>query len=572
MRPCIDRVDGAVKEIARSRGRRGGPRRQPAAPRVPGLLEAQAQQPATTRPSGGTQNRNDGENSYMSVLPARPIRARRSERTSAANATVGAVRLDPAVDFERYRDPACRRFKAMARTLGHHAFHDLDELAADFYDDFWTDWLARPRNELSGSPVNYIAVAMMNKLRDLNRRGRSVRPPELVRSDGDEILATVAAADLEPYEQLVLQEQMWVVSEIVRSLPARERVAFAAVFSRDSRKKGSPPAGYKLAASQLGVSEVRAKKLSLAANRRIRAAVEEVESGSWCRRWARSIQLVAAGGGGDPEFLRHAEHCLQCRLSVVHLRQQAALLPLPVVALDSQSGLPLRVWRHARSAWNAAYHQLANVLGRHANAAGEASGLVSAGGGAGGVGVTALKLGAVCLGVGLTGGAASVCMHAVGVPTPIAAMISGGHHERAHPGGHRALRARISIAAPPITPAPAPARAAVELPARGARRSSGPSSSQHGGSGSSSGGQSGSVAAVQEEFNPGGGAGSRLPSDGSSTFHAASGTAARAASTHESPSGHSSTASKPAADARQSGSSGGSETVTSGASNSLTAP
>lgn len=62
----------------------------------------------------------------------------------------------------------------MAQAMGHHAFHDLDELANDFYDDFWTEWLERPGRELAGSPVPYIAGAMMNKLRDLIRHSRSV--------------------------------------------------------------------------------------------------------------------------------------------------------------------------------------------------------------------------------------------------------------------------------------------------------------------------------------------------------------------------------------------------------------
>lgn len=42
------------------------------------------------------------------------------------------VRLDPIADFECYREPASRRFIAMARAMGMHAFHDLDELAEDY--------------------------------------------------------------------------------------------------------------------------------------------------------------------------------------------------------------------------------------------------------------------------------------------------------------------------------------------------------------------------------------------------------------------------------------------------------
>ena len=364
----------------------------------------------------------------MGVLPA-------STRSSAGNGASAAKNgdragvLDPSVDFERYREAACKRFISMARTLGHHAFHDLDELAKDFYDDFWAEWLERPRRELVGPPVPYIAGAMMNKLRDLSRRGRSVRPPELVRSESEEILATIAAEDLEPAEQVVLQEEMWLVNDIVHSLPAREQVVFAAVFGRDSKRKDAPPAGYKLAASQLGVSEARAKKLSLEANRRIRAAVRQIESGSWCDRWASSIELVAAGHEGEEEFLRHAKHCAQCRLGVVHLRRQAAILPLPI-ALGAHVGLLARIWNHASNSWTNARGHLANTLGRHVTVANDASGLVTGGGGAASAGATVIKLGAVCLGVGLTGAGASVCLQTVGVPSPIIAAISGPHHAR----------------------------------------------------------------------------------------------------------------------------------------------
>lgn len=242
-----------------------------------------------------------------------------------ARLTLGEAggQLDPAIAFDRYQKPACKRFAVMARTQGHHAFHDLDELAKDFYDDFWIDWLTRPRDELTELTVAYIATAMMNKLRDLSRRGRSVRVPQLV-SDRDEILATVAAEDPEPSEQMASEEQMWLLAEVVDSLPRRARVAFLAVFSRDSKKKGSPLAGYKLAALQLGVSESRAKKLSLSANRLIRAAVGQIESGTWCERWAQSIRLVAAGGEGEAGFRRHVEHCATCRAAVVDLRHQIA--------------------------------------------------------------------------------------------------------------------------------------------------------------------------------------------------------------------------------------------------------
>ena len=141
-----------------------------------------------------------------------------------------------------------------------------------------------------------------------------------------------------PVEQLVLQEEMWLVSEVIQSLPVRLQVVFKAVFSRDTKKKGSPTAGYRLAAQQLGVSESRAKKLSLEANKRIRLAIERIEAGEWCDRWAESIELAASGAGATPEFLAHAEHCVTCRLGVAHLRRQAAVLPLPLIPAAEHVG------------------------------------------------------------------------------------------------------------------------------------------------------------------------------------------------------------------------------------------
>lgn len=245
---------------------------------------------------------------------------RRSPAPADHDAAAGV--LDPNVDWERYRQASCKRFIAAARVLGHHVTHDLEELAKDLYDDVWADFLARPGLELSGAAVPYITRAMMNKLRALNGRGRSVRPTELARGDSEAMLETIASEDLEPSEQVVLQEEMWLVTELIDALPAREKVAWAAVFARDPKRKDAPPGGYRLAAAQLGVSATRAKKLSLQANKRLRAAVEEVRSGRWCERWARSIELVAAGVEGEPAFLRHAEHCTRCRLGVAHLRHQ----------------------------------------------------------------------------------------------------------------------------------------------------------------------------------------------------------------------------------------------------------
>ncbi len=275
--------------------------------------------------------------------------------------------LNPTTDFERYRGPASKRFIAMARAKGQHSWHDLDDLAQDFYAQFWADWLDHPKEDFDGLPVPYIAGAMLNKLRDLSRRGRSVRSPELVQVESQEILATVASEDISPVEQLVLEEEMWLVNEVIQSLPVRLQIVFKAVFSRDTKKKGSPLAGYKLAAQQLGVSELRAKKLSLEANRRIRLAIERIEAGEWCDRWAESIELVASGSGATPEFLAHADHCVMCRLRVAHLRRQAAILPLPLIPVAEHVGVLTRVWHQGRTVYVNARQQLMALFGRHAD-------------------------------------------------------------------------------------------------------------------------------------------------------------------------------------------------------------
>jgi hypothetical protein len=234
-------------------------------------------------------------------------------------------RLDPEVDFERYREPARRRFIKHARVLRYDTRHDLRYLAEDLYSDFWLAWLKHPDRELVGSAVpSYIASAMMNMLRTRDYRGRSIRASQFVRAESEPLLERVAAAGLDPAEHTVVHEELAIAIEIVHTLPWREQVAFARVLGRDSRQEGAPAAGYRRAAAELGVSEVRAKKLSLAANRRIRAAVEQIESGSWCERWASSIQRVATGEKGEPGFDRHADHCAKCRMGVVLLRHHAA--------------------------------------------------------------------------------------------------------------------------------------------------------------------------------------------------------------------------------------------------------
>jgi DNA-directed RNA polymerase specialized sigma24 family protein len=225
--------------------------------------------------------------------------------------------------YADYRQTACRRFVRRAEASGYRGVYDLRELAQDLYADFWVAWLKRSHGrELSGEPVPYIVAAMMYMLHSFRSRGRSVRESQLVHSEHEPVLAMIAATDLEPAEQVIQSEELWCVSDIVRSLPIRERVVVAAILGRDSKRKHAPPAGYRLAASQLRVSEVRAKKLSHSANQRIRSAAEQLESGTWCARWEDSIKLVAAGKRGDAEFLHHAKHCAQCRLSVVRLRTE----------------------------------------------------------------------------------------------------------------------------------------------------------------------------------------------------------------------------------------------------------
>jgi hypothetical protein len=233
-------------------------------------------------------------------------------------------RLDPEVDFERYREPACRRFIRFASMLGYHTRHDLGDVAKDLYSDFWLTWLGHPDRELDAPAAPYIAGAMMNMLRSRDHRGRSVRTTQVVLAESESLLELVAAAGLDPVEHAIVGEELAMSVEIVQTLPWREQVALAAVLGRDSKKRGAPVAGYRRAAAELGVSEVRAKKLCLAANRRIRVAVAQIESGRWCERWASSIQRVAAGEKGEPGFRRHAGWCARCRMSVTRLRHHGA--------------------------------------------------------------------------------------------------------------------------------------------------------------------------------------------------------------------------------------------------------
>lgn len=516
---------------------------------------------------GGTLTAEISVSGYMSVRPAQSPCIHEGDPPRLSDEPTAAGVLDPATDFERYRGPATKRFIAMARALGQHTFHDLDDRAQEFYADFWVEWLKRPDRTLPGAPVAYIAAAMMNKLRQVNGRGRSVRPPELLRAEGEEILATLATEDLEPAEQAVLHEEMWQVNEIIHSLPRREQVAFAAVFGRDSKKKGAPLGGYKLAAQALGVSEVRAKKLSLAANKRIRAAAAQVESGHWCDRWAESMEQVASGGEGDEAFRQHAEHCVHCRLGVVHLRRQAAILPLPSIALLS------RLFGHVRGTWDAARDQVAVLLGRHGTTAADAGGIVTTGGGAAGAGITALKLGAVaCVGVGLAGGAASVCLKAAGLPSPIIEALDGGPSHHRHATNHRRIHPPATASrGPTITPISVTSTTSNLKPTTAASQThSTPKPSSTTASQTHTTTATRSVSEARNEFSPGGGFGQQSQSSGTaassstSSVHTASASAG-SASASTAPASHSSSTG-----GGSGGSSGG--TVTTGHSNSLTAP
>jgi hypothetical protein len=265
-------------------------------------------------------SRTEGEDDEDRGWEAGPVRERVRLTTGGASG-----RLDPEVDFARYREPACRRFIWSASRLGYRKRHDLSDEAKDLYSEFWLTWLEHPDRELVGSAVpSYIAIAMLNMLRTRDYRGRSVRATQVVLAESEPLLRLIAAAGLDPVEHAIVQEKLATAVEIMHSLPWREQVALAAVLGRDSKKRGAPAAGYKRAAAELGVSEARAKKLCLAANRRIRAAVEQIESGSWCERWASSIPRVAAGEKDEPGFHRHAEWCVRCRMSVTRLRHHAA--------------------------------------------------------------------------------------------------------------------------------------------------------------------------------------------------------------------------------------------------------
>lgn len=518
----------------------------------------------------------------MSVRPARPscLPADR-ERPATASASPPAGRLDPSVDFERYRTAACERFVAGARARGFHAFHDLEDRAQEFYSEFWVEWLERGCRELNGPAVPYIANAMLNKLRDLSRRGRSVRAPDLVCSENAEILSTIASNELSPEEQAVLIEQLWRVSDVVHSLPRREQVAFLAVFSRDSKRKDAPPAGYKLAAAQLGTSEVRAKKLALRANKRIRDAVERIEAGTWCDRWTSAIEQVAGGGDAGTEFARHAEHCLHCRLGIVQLRRQAALLPAPMIALAgaAHAGVLTRAGRHTREAWRSARHQLTNLLARHGPAVGDPSSLVGGGGVAGASGL-AIKVGAVCLVAGVAGGAASVCLKAAGVPSPVIEALSGSQHHRAthrHPAKVTVHVARAASAAAIITLPSHPTVAAKASAGTGgnpggASRSTAPqpSAAQR------------ALAQEQKEFNPGGGcSGCVSTASAGSDAKTASAASSSSAGSSVSPvagsgsgagSGAATDSSSPSDTKRSSDTSSSQGTVTTGQSNAFDAP
>ncbi|HEX3518277.1 MAG TPA: hypothetical protein VHT29_04500 [Solirubrobacteraceae bacterium] len=131
-------------------------------------------------------------------------------------------RLDLGVDFERYREPACRRFVKSASMKGYHVRHDLHDRAQDLYSDFWLTWLKHPHRELVGPAVPYIAGAMMNMLRTHDHRGRSIRASQIVLGDS-QLLLEFASSEAGRKRTDVLTVDIPTVYDVVFQMSCRSR-------------------------------------------------------------------------------------------------------------------------------------------------------------------------------------------------------------------------------------------------------------------------------------------------------------------------------------------------------------
>jgi DNA-directed RNA polymerase specialized sigma24 family protein len=409
--------------------------------------------------------------------------------------------LDATTDYEALRAESLRVFIRMLRRKSQGSFYDLNDVAEECYQEVWSGWLARQLPDVqTANVVTYIASAMYLKFIDRYvRQSRSIRAELL--DDLDAAGAFDARSNsMTPEERVLLLEELALAAEVLDSLEPRQQVVFKAIWSRDRKEKGTPIAGRKLAAAQLGISEQRAKKIGLQANKAIRAAVSRIEDGSWCAQFKETIDTVVAGGESTPEFDAHMRRCVTCRVSTAYLRHRAAIMPLPLLPLAAGPSGLAGLFDHVRGTAASLRTHLAGLVGRHAGAAQTTGGVAAPGAAAGAAGAGAAKVAVVCAsGVLAAAGCASVVLGISGLPSPLAGAIATHHtkptqHARRGPGGgpinvqEQRGPAAHATSSPPILPAIKTVQQDAASAAAAPSRSSGTSTSHRRGGAPTGGG------------------------------------------------------------------------------------
>jgi RNA polymerase sigma factor (sigma-70 family) len=329
---------------------------------------------------------------------------------------------------------AYRRFKQPLLKKARLWFPTLRGSEADLYQNAWESLL---RNVEDVDDVEkYLEMALYNRGVD-ELRARELRPADSletirVRYEGTQIESEPRGEDRHggpdslvertaplPDEQVETQEEALLVLELLAELTPLQQRILAVRWAWGIRRKQAAP--------MLGISERRAKRALEKAVRKLTRNVELVRDGRWCEEkrsliLAYSFDLLSPRRAAKAE--RHLAACVSCRYVArevqIRLERAAALVPLPVLALQPPESSPFaRIAELLESALRA-LADLASALKHHAlqifarTPAGDAVAAHAAGGGLrGGGGLVAAV--AACV---IAGGGATYCA-VEGVPIAV---------------------------------------------------------------------------------------------------------------------------------------------------------
>jgi RNA polymerase sigma factor (sigma-70 family) len=359
-------------------------------------------------------------------------------------------------EFETLRERVIGSVEARLRGAG--ASLDRSDLEAAYAQAWQGLHAAVLEGQRIVNPAGWLAVVTHRRALDEHRARRGAVPVAF--DDGSGRVLVARERDLA--EQLDDRARLHALLEALRArLSERERQAAALCYLQGLSRVE--------AAAQMGVSQLRMRKLMEGAGKGLRgvaakvgALVQAIAAGGWCEEQG-SLMRGLAFGILDPQgeryrlALSHRDACPACRAYVLSLRGLAAALP------------PVPVLLHQLLAGGAA-----GAAG--AASAGALSGSGSAGAGAGGsAGVTSAPLGAGAgalsasgaAGAGAAGGGwwlaggmgaklAAGCLLALGVGAGCVAFEGHGHGATKAAHGHvgkrrAAVRAASGVSAAALT-------------------------------------------------------------------------------------------------------------------------